>query len=559
MIERQVERHITNTNIGELPLFLSLKNQTPAQENKKIFESKKAKILQEFKNLEDSKRKKLESLFSRFVYDPGAKDDFVLTDEQYERLSEADPTFKEKVKKGVKIYSKRSLISIAESAILSGQRVALVKFDVNYLRLVDKAGYADFSIRDLSAIMNKIAEKYKNKGVIAARTGGDTFCFFLSSKTDINIKFLKQLQQEVTGEFSHKKAYYMIDESRNLILKSKAKIKNEPDSIILANRSGDPEKILRTLVSGRIPDAKDLYKKAMTNAEYIKIKKTIEQRQSAHKLGRKKDVGKTLRTFIIDHPELDEQNKLLRELIDSGKGELAEYLLSYLESYYIDPLLDEQVFQGADFFRHLQSREKLYRERIVYVYFPWLKNMNTDLGEAEVDVDIQKIYKDMGSQEFSQNPGRHRLPRARKDGGDFIFLSSKFAQQEVIYVDSTNINEKSPFRSRFPVFLATVDYPEANKDLGQTIENMKSMGKAKFVDWLNNLYEINEESASSILDYYLQDRTEDRCRELQLIIGSFQSVSKKFSEKIESELKKVAGKNQEKIYKDFGITPLRIK
>ncbi len=559
MIERHVEIPARNVNIGELPLFLSLKNQTPSQENKKIFESKKALILQEFKNLEDSKRKKVESLFSRFVYDPGAMDDFLLTDEQYERLNMADPTFKEKVKKGVKIYSKRSLISTAESAILSGQKIALVKFDVNYLRLADKAGYADFAIRDLSSIINKISEKYKKKGVMAVRTGGDTFCFFVSSKAEISLKFLKQLQQEVTREFSHKKAYYMIDESRNLILKSKAKIKDEPDSIILANRSGEPEKILRTLVSGRIPDIKDLNKKAMTNAEYIKIKKTIEQRQSSHRLGRKNDLGKTLKTFTIDHPELVEQSTLLRELIDSGKGELTEYLLSFLESYHIDPLLNEQVFQGADFFRHLQSREKLYRERIVYVYFPWLKNMNTDLGEAEVDVDIQKIYKDMNEQEFSQNPGRQRLPRARKDGGDFIFLSNKFAKQEVVYIQSMNENEKSPFKNGFPVFLATIDYPEAGEYLGQTIENMKSMGKVKFIDWLNSLYEINEESASSILDYYLQDRTEDRCRELQLTISSLQNISKKFSEKIDTELKKVAGKNQEKIYKDFGITPLRIK
>ena len=80
-------------------------------------------------------------------------------------------------------------MSAAESAILSGQKIALVKFDVNYLRLADKAGYADFTIRDLSSIMNKISEKYKKKGVMAVRTGGDSFCFFLSSKADIDLRF----------------------------------------------------------------------------------------------------------------------------------------------------------------------------------------------------------------------------------------------------------------------------------------------------------------------------------------------------------------------------------
>ena len=84
----------------------------------------------------------------------------------------------------------------------------------------------------------------------------------------------------------------MIDESKNLIIKSKAKIKDEPDSIILANRPGESAKILRTLVSGRIPDIKDLNKKAMTNAEYIKIKKL--QNKDSHRIGQagKKILGR---------------------------------------------------------------------------------------------------------------------------------------------------------------------------------------------------------------------------------------------------------------------------
>lgn len=554
---------IKEVNSENSAVFLLLKNQKKLL-RKSDSPNRKDPILQEFDNLEPKYRSSIEKLFSRFIYDAGAKDVFVLKDEHFNNFKKIDSKFKNRKKEGVNIYNKKTLLSTAETAILTGNKVAFVKFDINYLRLADKAGYADFTIRDLAISMNKIAEKHKDKGVTAYRTGGDTFCFLLSSRNDINQDFLKKLRQELIDDFSQNQSFYLVDESKGYILKSKTKIKDEPEeeSIISAIKTGDPERILRTLASGRVPDFKDLNTPEVKNEEYGKLKKMIRDRQFPSKPGRKKETGKMLESFKLDHPELKNQTRIIDQLIYNGKSNLAEYLLSTLESYHIDPLLNEEVFQGADFFKHLQARKKLTNEKVSYFYLPWLKNMNTDAGETATDIDIKTIYEVICKKYFFKKTDNKKKPRARKDGGDFIFLTDEYPEEKIIEIDLEYKSEgmKRSFKGKIPVFIVTVDYPDKETNLSPLIDNIKSMGRNAFVNWLSDLY--NPETgtpgyAEEILKYYLHNRTEDRCKEMLEAIKTMKNISKGLTDKLNTELKEVNGNNQQKIYKDFGITPLK--
>jgi len=553
MIESHGKQIVHFDNPENLPLFLGLKNQ-PDFVQRELLSIKRELVLQEFKNLEPNKQFKIEKKFSRFSHDPGVYDEFILDKEKFSILNEVDKSFTVHTKHGVAIYNKRSLLSTAEAAILSGQKVAFVKFDVNYLRLADKAGYADFMLRDLSTCMNEVAEKHQDRGVTAYRTGGDTFCFFVSSDKNIDQGFLKQLRQQVIDDFSKRQGFYMINEKENLIINSRAKIKEEDEavSIINARRKGDSEKILRTLVSGRVPDKKDLEASEVANDELKNLTKISQERLTTVRSRNQVDLENQLKVFSSSHPELKTQIKIITELIHAGKSSLADYLLSTLESYFIDPLLDENVYEGGDYFKHLELRKKRGNEKIIYAYFPWLKNMNTELGETAVDLDIKKIYQELSAQDFQSKDLR---PRARKDGGDFIFLTESFPKQRVIEVQLDNANERKPFKGKIPIFLTTVDYPNKGQNISLTIENMKSVARSGFIDWLDKIYKSSPKKASEILNYYLSDRTEDRCRELIESIDKMTNVSKEFIDHLESVLKDASGTNQMKIYNDFGITP----
>lgn len=543
-------------------IFRPLIIQEPHIKEHQMFDKRK-RVLRQFDSLKPDQQDLLTQMMNPFVYDPGVAPDFEISQRDYDQIKTINPQFNEKKKPGVKILNKKMLLTEAEEAILSGNKVALLKFDINFLRLIDKTGHADHILRSLSTILNGMVVDDPKLKITAARTGGDSFCLLVSSQETIDQKLLGILYEKVRDQFGNEQTYYMVDQDQKDIRQANSRLKKEEKGqILIANHEEQANKMLKVLMRGRIPDLEDLLKVNIKNEEISKIKTNIRKKHLI--MTTFKEISKTIDSIKKLHPDLNSQISSIEEILkDKNNHDLAEYALSFIEGYYNDPLFDEQVFQAPDFYKLLHNRSKDGNERVIYSYMPWLKNMNSTQGESATDENIIEIYIKMKERLEKELKKRNTL-RARKDGADLIFLSQDYID-EVLFVKLSNIS-KTPFKdNKIPIFITSTKYPDGSTNVQQDIENMKYMGQVKFISWLNGEIVRDENQGKEILRYYLQDRTEDRCRELLSVIKTMKKtyISAQVMMKthnftgltflLEKELKNIKEPMKVKILKELGI------
>jgi GGDEF domain-containing protein len=473
------------------------------------------KIDKDFQGLLD--QKKITNSFEKFFYDPGLNRKIILQDDVLEKIRQVNHKFNSPERGPIQILTRRSLLRVASSEILNNRKVAFINFDLKDLRLVDKVGYADLLLSDFARILKEVAVRHGEISLVPARVGGDEFCIFASSINDIDKHLLEQIYKEVGSEMSKIKAYYQPVGEEAVIEERSAQLNSESaeDDIVLGNSKELKKYILaRVLIDGRIPNKNQLLQlSTITNDKFKRVKKaSIEKFQL--KLEEDQDLlVKRVEGFTNHHHEYQQEGELILSLIKKGKIHLANYLLSLMEDYVKDPLINEPIHTFPDLINHLECRDQRPGEKLIYFYTPWLKILNGDIGYNKTDEIIKNIYQGLTPVLQHQGYDINNLTVGRKRA-DYIFLAKEYEVGDKLLEVGKFFPQNHLFSEGLPVFITTINYPGKNQDLGQVLADIEKIARSSFTNWLDKQFKTDEKKAKQYIDYYLRERTTDRIIEL---------------------------------------------
>lgn len=496
-------------------------------------------IFQEFRASPGLLKERL-SLFKQFFYDTGLASDIKIKDDDHIRILGVNPDFSREQVGPVFIYNRQVAIRMAADGLLNNKNIALMHFDIKDLRSADQAGYAEFLLRDFAEILNTKAQELgqNREEWIAARIGGDEFCLLHVSQEKINTQKhieLQKIYEAVAEQFAQKDGYFMLDEDLETIEKRKATLKYKKEELIknimVVTKSDDRGKVLRALAAGRVPTKATIEKeRRVSKKEKHDLEKSLTVSYE-YKPYVKEDLFKEAESFLKSHPEFIEEIGLIKEVAGQEKLDLANYLFYLIKQSLFDPLLGRSSHSLPGFVRHLQAREqKKANEKLVYIYFPWLKNLNQDYGEAWSD---EQIILPLGQVVEKTFPSREKDNDGRR-GADFFLVNPDFVADNVQYLD---LEEEHPvWGKKVPYFINMIDMPDRKMNIDQVITNMKYAGSLKLIGFFNDMFSKSPEQAKKVLAWYLSARTDSRCRALRRMLLTLKEPNDDFRSQLEEKL-----------------------
>lgn len=551
-MEKKVGIHLEDrTNLRVADRLKFLLDHHPVQQKERIaWEIKKRKILIDLLEFQESKKEDGLAVFKSCLFDTGLASSVKIKEEDRNRILKIDPEFIQDTAEPIFIYNRQTILQVTTDGILKDKEVAFLHFDIKNLRAADQAGYAEFLLRDLAKILLEVAEKNKDLGLIPARIGGDEFCFLFVASDDKkslpNLEQYAKVYNEVAQVFSQKIGYFMTDDDTATIEKRTANLKStfSEANVVIANNKKKREKLLaRVISSGRVPNQVNILKEGInvTGAE-IQTKKTKVINRYQYEPKDQLGLEGAIKGFVKSHPEFSNEISKINDLIILNKLDLANYLFYLTKQYLIDPLLSRESHTLPGFINHLKARNKKDKnEHVEQIYFPWLKNLNTEFGESRVD---ELIIRPLGEEANNYRKGSQDYIDGRQ-GADFFLVSTEYPKNEVAFL---TLDESTPahpiFGRKIPYFLIATNYPEKTADIKQVIDDMKYMGSMALVKWFDQLFIENPEQAKKALDWYLEERTEDRCKAFLRLLKTFEQPQllnvesrKIFIDKLENLLK----------------------